>query len=229
MRRGQKGALHRPGIEPGSVPWQGTILPLDHRCKDRRCRGSNPGHPRDRREYLPLYYNDCATEHPRRSPARLMCRRPLSQHSFSCLLLPFHLQPAPSTLITSTKVPPPGHPFALRSPRPPLHWKDTPRSISCAQSDPPSSKPQPIRSPEFQTPDTISTLQEQYIHTCPPPPKTESRHYDPCYLYLQGDSSHSAHHFITCYRGHICAFHLLVQPPFCLAPLSSLLQSPTNE
>ena len=25
----QKG-LHRPGIEPGSVPWQGTILPLDH-------------------------------------------------------------------------------------------------------------------------------------------------------------------------------------------------------
>jgi hypothetical protein len=24
----------------------------------RRCRGSNPGHPRDRREYLPLYYND---------------------------------------------------------------------------------------------------------------------------------------------------------------------------
>ena len=24
--------LHRPGIEPGSVPWQGTILPLDHRC-----------------------------------------------------------------------------------------------------------------------------------------------------------------------------------------------------
>jgi hypothetical protein len=26
--------------------------------KIRRCRGSNPGHPRDRREYLPLYYND---------------------------------------------------------------------------------------------------------------------------------------------------------------------------
>ena len=25
--------MHRPGIEPGSVPWQGTILPLDHRCK----------------------------------------------------------------------------------------------------------------------------------------------------------------------------------------------------
>ena len=25
-------ALHQPGIEPGSVPWQGTILPLDHWC-----------------------------------------------------------------------------------------------------------------------------------------------------------------------------------------------------
>ena len=24
----------------------------------RRCRGWNPGHPRDRREYSPLYYND---------------------------------------------------------------------------------------------------------------------------------------------------------------------------
>ncbi|KAJ0236567.1 hypothetical protein HA466_0258490 [Hirschfeldia incana] len=22
--------MHQPGIEPGSVPWQGTILPLDH-------------------------------------------------------------------------------------------------------------------------------------------------------------------------------------------------------
>jgi hypothetical protein len=26
--------------------------------KFRRCRGSNPGHPRDRREYSPLYYNE---------------------------------------------------------------------------------------------------------------------------------------------------------------------------
>ena len=25
-------SLHQPGIEPGSVPWQGTILPLDHWC-----------------------------------------------------------------------------------------------------------------------------------------------------------------------------------------------------
>nr|PNR53213.1 hypothetical protein PHYPA_009589 [Physcomitrium patens] len=24
--------LHRPGIESGSAPWQGTIRPLDHRC-----------------------------------------------------------------------------------------------------------------------------------------------------------------------------------------------------
>ena len=24
--------MHQPGIEPGSVPWQGTILPLDHWC-----------------------------------------------------------------------------------------------------------------------------------------------------------------------------------------------------
>ena len=28
--------------------------------KIRRCRGSNPGRPRDRREYSPLYYNDLA-------------------------------------------------------------------------------------------------------------------------------------------------------------------------
>ena len=26
------GQMHQPGIEPGSVPWQGTILPLDHWC-----------------------------------------------------------------------------------------------------------------------------------------------------------------------------------------------------
>ncbi|KAI4306394.1 hypothetical protein L6164_029675 [Bauhinia variegata] len=26
--------MHQPGIEPGSVPWQGTILPLDHWCTD---------------------------------------------------------------------------------------------------------------------------------------------------------------------------------------------------
>ena len=25
--------MHQPGIEPGSVPWQGTILPLDHWCR----------------------------------------------------------------------------------------------------------------------------------------------------------------------------------------------------
>jgi hypothetical protein len=31
---------------------------FENKNKRRRCRGSNPGHPRDRREYLPLYYND---------------------------------------------------------------------------------------------------------------------------------------------------------------------------
>ncbi|CAA6669576.1 unnamed protein product [Spirodela intermedia] len=25
--------MHQPGIERGSVPWQGTILPLDHWCE----------------------------------------------------------------------------------------------------------------------------------------------------------------------------------------------------
>ncbi|TYH96178.1 hypothetical protein ES332_A12G160500v1 [Gossypium tomentosum] len=28
-----KNKLHQPGIEPRSVPWQSTILPLDHWCK----------------------------------------------------------------------------------------------------------------------------------------------------------------------------------------------------
>lgn len=35
-----------------------TRLAFTFKRKKRRCRGSNPGHPRDRREYLPLYYND---------------------------------------------------------------------------------------------------------------------------------------------------------------------------
>ena len=30
--RGRFGHLQRPGIEPGSLPWQGSILPLDQRC-----------------------------------------------------------------------------------------------------------------------------------------------------------------------------------------------------
>ena len=58
-----RGKLRRPGIEPGSIPWEGTIMPLDHRRdgqvfevffflqklgdyvvrKTFRCRGSNPG------------------------------------------------------------------------------------------------------------------------------------------------------------------------------------------
>ena len=29
----KKRNMHQPGIEPGSVPWQGTILPLDHWCR----------------------------------------------------------------------------------------------------------------------------------------------------------------------------------------------------
>ena len=29
--------IHRPGIEPGSLPWQGSILPLDQRCAKLRC------------------------------------------------------------------------------------------------------------------------------------------------------------------------------------------------
>ena len=30
--REHKKQMQRPGIEPGSLPWQGSILPLDHRC-----------------------------------------------------------------------------------------------------------------------------------------------------------------------------------------------------
>ncbi|RVW73788.1 Uncharacterized protein CK203_058310 [Vitis vinifera] len=32
IKGSKKIAMHQPGIEPGSVPWQGTILPLDHWC-----------------------------------------------------------------------------------------------------------------------------------------------------------------------------------------------------
>jgi hypothetical protein len=31
--------VHRPGIEPGSHPWQGCILPLDHRCSGAFSKG----------------------------------------------------------------------------------------------------------------------------------------------------------------------------------------------
>ena len=37
---------------------RGRAFLLKVNKKERRCRGSNPGHPRDRREYSPLYYND---------------------------------------------------------------------------------------------------------------------------------------------------------------------------
>ncbi len=26
------GCLHLPGIEPGSIPWKGIILPLNYKC-----------------------------------------------------------------------------------------------------------------------------------------------------------------------------------------------------
>ena len=39
-------------------PLQGRLHSTNNNHKKRRCRGSNPGHPRDRREYSPLYYND---------------------------------------------------------------------------------------------------------------------------------------------------------------------------
>ena len=32
IKKGLCKTMHQPGIEPGSVPWQGTILPLDHWC-----------------------------------------------------------------------------------------------------------------------------------------------------------------------------------------------------
>ena len=36
-RGAKEESLHRPEIESGSVPWQGTILPLDHRCLCSEC------------------------------------------------------------------------------------------------------------------------------------------------------------------------------------------------
>ena len=35
-KKTQKKRLHRLGIEPGSLPWQGSILPLDQRCAEQR-------------------------------------------------------------------------------------------------------------------------------------------------------------------------------------------------
>ncbi|KAH0977659.1 hypothetical protein GBA52_027378 [Prunus armeniaca] len=52
--------LGRVGVGQ-EVAWSTFREGLEKKPKDggiRRCRGSNPGHPRDRREYLPLYYND---------------------------------------------------------------------------------------------------------------------------------------------------------------------------
>jgi hypothetical protein len=45
------------------VAWPNNLQPTWYKKKRRRrCRGSNPGHPRDRREYSPLYYNDLVDE-----------------------------------------------------------------------------------------------------------------------------------------------------------------------
>lgn len=40
---------------------QGAVLAQERWCR-RHCRGSNPGHPRVRQEYLPLHYNGTATK-----------------------------------------------------------------------------------------------------------------------------------------------------------------------
>ena len=31
-KKTKKKFMHKPGIEPGSIAWQATILPLDHLC-----------------------------------------------------------------------------------------------------------------------------------------------------------------------------------------------------
>ena len=40
----KKEELHSPGIEPGSGPWQGPILPLDQECSNVRCQHRNFQH-----------------------------------------------------------------------------------------------------------------------------------------------------------------------------------------
>ena len=53
---GQKWIKYRtPNDKFGSVR---SEVKKREKKEKRRCRGSNPGHPRDRREYSPLYYND---------------------------------------------------------------------------------------------------------------------------------------------------------------------------
>jgi hypothetical protein len=70
----------------------------------RRCRGSNPGHPRDRREYSPLYYNDLGA-----------CCLPLF-FKFKTLL---NKDVQPKTEARSSPAPrlgPPSNPFRTRQP-----------------------------------------------------------------------------------------------------------------
>ena len=60
MSKQFKKKLTRPGIEPGSVPWQGTILPLDHRVFSSTYsfflpNGSLDGNKKEFMKYV-LYY-----------------------------------------------------------------------------------------------------------------------------------------------------------------------------
>ena len=62
--------LHRPGIEPGSVPWQGTILPLDHRCIFLQTRYSYPvsvNHQKSETDPCATFFRDCVLVVPRRT------------------------------------------------------------------------------------------------------------------------------------------------------------------
>ena len=47
--------MHQPGIEPGSVPWQGTILPLDHWCLMLKEIKQNIYNPK--RSFNPIFVN----------------------------------------------------------------------------------------------------------------------------------------------------------------------------
>ena len=61
VRSARKTEVHQEGDRLGILEGigQGRRRPQGARSiAARRCRGSNSGHPRDRREYSPLYYND---------------------------------------------------------------------------------------------------------------------------------------------------------------------------
>ncbi len=57
--------MQPPGIEPGSKPWEGSIMPLDHGCVGKRtgswsCWGSNPGPSPYQSDALPTELHDPA-------------------------------------------------------------------------------------------------------------------------------------------------------------------------